>query len=230
MAVEVLGLQDPVGQKAGGYPDDGEIVGVFSDFHFASLHRAIEPIVLIYQPDPAPFMFIRIDGATTPDVLTFMEEQFRAIAPDYVFDYEFVDDKLDQLYVFEDRLEEIFGFFSAIAVLIACLGLFGLSVFAAELRKKEIGVRKVMGATVLGISGLLSREFLKLVIVATVVAWPIAYIALRTWLQSFAYRLEVELSTFIVAAFASVVIALLTISFQSVKAARANPISCLRHE
>lgn len=229
-AVEVLGLANPVGQKAGGYPPDGEIVGVFSDFHYASLHNVIEPLVLIYKPNAMPYLLVRFESVSTPEVLTYIEEQIKAVSPNYFFDYTFVDDKLSQLYVFEDRLEVIFQFFSGIALLIACLGLFGLSVFAAELRRKELGIRKVLGASVLGINGLFSKEFMTLVVVANVVAWPLAYFALRAWLQGFAYRLEVEVTTFVVAALVSVLIALLTISYQSVKAARANPIDSLMYE
>jgi len=228
--VDILGVTDPVGQKASGYSPEGEIVGVFKDFHFASLHNEIDPLLLVYQPNPSPFMFVRFDGDNTADVLAHMEDQFELFSPGYVFDYEFLDDKLNQLYVSEGRLEDIFSFFSGIALLIACLGLFGLSIFSAELRKKEIGVRKVMGATVLGISGLLSKEFLMLVGIAIIVAWPISYFSLQAWLQGFAYRLEVEMTTFLLAALAAIAIAILTIGYQSVKAARTNPIESLRYE
>ncbi len=229
-AVEILGVVDPIGQKASGYSPEGEIVGVFKDFHFASLHDTIEPLVLIYKPDPTPFMFVRTEGANTADVLAFMQTRFQDLSPGYVFDYEFLDDKLNHLYVAEDRLEQIFRFFSGIALLIACLGLFGLSVFAAELRRKEIGVRKVMGATVWGISGLLSKGFLLLVGLAIVLALPLAYFSLQAWLEGFAFRLEMEMSTFVISAMASIIISLLTISYQSIKAARANPIDSLRYE
>ena len=230
LAVQSLDIQNPVGKKAQGYTGTGDIIGVFRDFHFASLHNVIEPLVLEYRSNGANYVLVRFQGENTSDVLQYVEQTLDNIARDQLFLYSFVDDNLNQLYVFENRLGDVFEVFSVIAILIACLGLFGLSVYSAELKVKEIGIRRVFGASVLGLSALLSRSFLTWVLVANVVAWPVAYIVMNRWLEHFAYRLNVGAGTFVQTAVLSIVIALLTVSYQSIKAALADPVDSLRYE
>jgi len=147
MAVQVLDLEDPIGKKAQNYGWKGEIVGVFRDFHFASLHNVIEPLVLDYRPTETRYLLVKFKGTNIPDVLKYIEQKLHEVSPDHLFIYSFVDDNLNRLYLFEDKVGDIFKVFSLLAIFIACLGLFGLSVYSAELKIKEIGVRKVLGPT-----------------------------------------------------------------------------------
>jgi putative ABC transport system permease protein len=162
--------------------------------------------------------------------MAFLKEQWTEYRANYPFDYFFIDENFDELYRSEEKLGQVFGAFALLAIFIACLGLFGLASFTAEKRTKEIGIRKVLGAPVLGIIFLLSKEFTKWVIVANAIAWPLAYLVMQKWLQNFAYRTNFGLWIFVGAAGVSLVITLLTVSFQSVKAALADPVNSLRYE
>ena len=162
--------------------------------------------------------------------IAFIEEAWKEVNPDFAFEYFFVEDTFARLFAAELRFGRIFVSFAALAVIIACLGLVGLSSFTAERRTKEIGVRKVLGASIPNLFGMLSSEFLRLVIVANVLAWPVAYAAMNSWLDGFAYRVELVWTTFILAGFLAMAIALLTVGFQAVRAATANPVESLRTE
>ena len=146
------------------------------------------------------------------------------------FYYTFLDDELSRLYASEEKVSQLFNLFTAIAIAISCLGLFGLAAFAAEQRTRELGIRKVLGASVSGVVALLSREFVKLVLLANLIAWPVAWLAMNRWLEDFAYRIELSIWPFISAGFLALLLALLTVSFQSVKAALANPVDSLKFE
>jgi putative ABC transport system permease protein len=146
------------------------------------------------------------------------------------FDYTFLDEAFDRKYKAEEKLGKIFSYFTLLAIFIACLGLFGLAFFTAEQRTKEIGIRKALGASITGIIMLLSKEFTKWVLLANIIAWPIAYVAMNRWLQNFAYRINMGLGTFIIAALLALIIALLTVGYQAIKTARANPVESLRYE
>jgi putative ABC transport system permease protein len=150
--------------------------------------------------------------------------------PNRAFEYSFLDQDFEALYRSEERMQAIFSYFAFLAILIACLGLFGLASFMIQQRTKEIGVRKVLGASVTGIVGLLSKEFVKLVLAANLIAWPLAYFVMKRWLQDFAYRVDINVTTFVLAAVLALVIALLTVSYQAIKAALANPVEALRYE
>jgi len=152
------------------------------------------------------------------------------IDPTLPFDYTFLDETLDSKYKAEEELSKIFSCFTLLAIFIACLGLFGLASFTAEQRTKEIGIRKALGASITGIIMLLSKEFTKWVLLANIIAWPIAYVAMNRWLQNFAYRINMGLGTFIIAALLALIIALLTVGYQAIKAARANPVESLRYD
>ena len=206
-----------------------EVVGVMKDFHFRSLHEPIEPLVLF--PDrEGGHALIKIDSENLMEAIAFIEDAWNEVNPDFAFEYFFVEDTFARLYSAEQRFGRIFVSFAALAVIIACLGLFGLSSFTAERRTKEIGVRKVLGASIPNLFGMLSSEFVRLVIVANVLAWPIAYAAMNNWLDGFAYRVELGWTTFILAGFLAMAIALLTVGFQAVRAATANPVESLRTE
>ena len=175
-------------------------------------------------------MAIKIRPQGVPETLAFIEEVWGQFAPERPFEYSFLDETIDEQYKAEAGLGKIFGYFSGLAVLIACLGLFGLASFTAERRTKEIGLRKVLGASTAKIVVLVSTDFIKLVVIAFVVAAPVAYLVMNRWLESFAHRVDVSLVTFVVAGVGAFVIAGLTVSYQSIKAALTNPVETLRYE
>ncbi|MDE0231485.1 MAG: FtsX-like permease family protein, partial [bacterium] len=205
------------------------IVGVVKDFHYATLHEPIEPLVL-FPNYPGGYAMVKIDSQRMAEGLSAIEEAWHEVNPEWAFEYFFVEDTFAHLHEAEQRFGRIFISFSALAVVIACLGLVGLSSFTAERRRKEIGVRKVLGASASGLVALLSREYFRLVIAAIVVAWPVAYLAMNAWLEGFAYRVDLDWPPFVLAGVLAMAIALLTVSFQAVRAATANPVEVLRME
>ncbi len=236
-AVRMLGWETPVGKRltmpgATGQEDTrtGEVIGVVADFHYASLHDEIAPMALLIYPRPLPALAVRLQPDDLPRTLAFLEATWRRFQPGKPFQYTFLDDDFDALYRADERLAQIFTAFALFAVLIACLGLFGLASFTAAQRRKEIGVRKVMGATVSQIVLLLSKDFTKLVLAAFVLAAPPAYFAMRRWLDAFAYRVDLSWLIFLLAGLLALLVALLTVSYQSVKAALADPVESLRYE
>jgi len=206
------------------------VIGVVDDFHFKSLHRAIEPLALMVRPDRTRIISVRTLPGDMRETLAFIEEKWTEIFPGEEFNYSFLDRKIALLYESEGRMRDIFLIFSALSIFVACLGLFGLAAFTAEERTKEIGVRKVLGASSANILLLLSREFAKWVIAANLIAWPVAYYAMDRWMQNFAYRTNLGIWPFLLSAVLALAIALLTVGFQSVKAARADPVDSLRYE
>lgn len=206
-----------------------EIVGLIKDFHFESLHQPIRPLVLRVVQDGATYLVLRVRG-NIPDILHDVESQWSSFTNGQPFVYFFLDDELNARYAAEQNVGKIFGTFSGLGIFIACLGLLGLATYATEQRTKEIGIRKVIGASVTSIAALLSKEFVKLVLVANLVAWPVAYFAMKHWLENFAYRIELNLGMFLLAAALALVIALLTVSYHAIKAALANPVESLRYE
>jgi len=227
-----LNLQKPLGTLCRSDVHEGEapIVGVIKDFHFASLHSPLEPFVLEYMPDWTGYVLVKIQGERFQDVLTFLEKKFEEISPGNLFSYAFVDEVFDRNYAQESRALDLFKAFSVLALFVSCLGLFGLTVYSAEVRIKEIGIRKVLGASGSSIILLLSKDFVFWVILANIVAWPTAFLAMTKWLQNFAYRIEINIWTFLFSALAALLIALATISFHAVKAAVSNPVDSLRYE
>jgi putative ABC transport system permease protein len=228
---EKFGWEDPIGQRMdiiGGRK--GRIIGVLKNFHISSLHEMIEPLVLYIQSYFCQYYSIRIRSEDIPHTLGFIEKTWRDFAPARPFEYSFLEDDLDQLYRAEMRLGKIFFYFTILAIFIACLGLFGLSSFTAEQRTKEIGIRKVLGASIGNIIFMLSKEFTKWVLVANIIAWPVAYYVMSRWLQIFAYRTSISVWIFILSAALALFIAFFTISFQVVKAAVVNPAESLKYE
>ena len=206
------------------------VIGVVRDFHITSLHSEIEPILLENVPSRFGFLSVRIRPENISQTLGFLEKTWSKLYPSLTFDYFFLDDSFDNQYRAEERLNSLFSYFTLFAILIACLGLFGLTSFTVEQKTKEVGIRKVLGAGISGICLLLSREFIKWILIANIIAWPIAYYAMSRWLQGFAYRTNVEMGIFVLSAGLALLIALLTVSFQSIKAALADPVASLRYE
>ena len=235
-AVKAIGWksdQDAVGKDFQYGGKKGHIVGVIKDFHFESMHQAIVPMVLIMLPPSNSYynnVSIKIAGSNTTAAVAAMEKAWKKFFPQTPFEYTFLDENFNKLYQSEQRQATIFTSFACIAIFIACLGLFGLSAFAISQRIKEIGVRKVLGASTGGLVGLLAKDFLKLVAVAAVMAFPIAWYAMNSWLKDFAYRINIQWWVFIVAGLLAALIAFVTVSFQAIKAAVANPVKSLRTE
>ncbi len=207
-----------------------KVVGVVKDFHYTSLHNEVDPIVILLADSPLRNISLRIRGEDIINTLDFIEEKWNEFCPTFPFDFTFLDDSLNELYIAEQKIGEVFSYFSILCVFIACLGLFGLAAFTAEQRTKEIGIRKVMGASVSSIVIHLSKEFAKWVIIANIIAWPIAYLGLNKWLENFAYKVDITVFTFFLSGIIALVIALLTVSFQAVKAANTNPVEALKYE
>jgi putative ABC transport system permease protein len=235
-AVKLLGITDPVGKRIISPGRTAEqnvsytIVGVLKDFHFESLHQKIRPLGIFLNRGLTAYLPVRIGAGDVTGSVSFIESQWKKFVPDKPFEYFFMDDDYNKLYQSEQKTGEIFTVFSVLAIFIACLGLFGLAAFTAERRTKEIGIRKVLGASTPGIVILLSREFTKWVLLANLIAWPLAYYFMTNWLQNFAYRIDPGPGIFFLAAVAALFIALITVSFQAIKVAVANPVGALRSE
>ena len=227
-----LGWADPLGKqlKWGVTQKWGTVIGVVQDFHFQSLHHQIDPLVLHIEPNWYRYISVKTTTEELAQTMAQLEAVWRRFSPDFPFDYFFLDERIGQLYGKEAQLNTITASFSGLAILITCLGLFGLAAFTAERRTKEIGVRKVLGASTAHILVLLCGNFAKLVMLAVVVATPMAYLAMNRWLEDFAYRIEIPWWTALVAGAAALVIALLTVSYQSMKAALTDPVETLRYE
>ncbi len=176
------------------------------------------------------YMGLKVRSKNLPETLAFLEKTWQKFLPDRPFEFEFVDDNLNNLYLEDQKVGQLVGTFALLTILVACLGLFGLAAFTAEQRTKEIGVRKVLGASVRSIILLLSKEFAKLVLIANVIAWPVAYFAIDDWLQNFAYRVDVAWWVFALAGVATLLIALGTVGYQALRAALSNPVEALRYE
>ena len=231
--VNKLGWQSAIGNKLkikwiGG---EVEVIGVIKDFHYASLHEEIAPLVFYVDPEVAiEYIFVKIAPEDIPATIALLKDKWQELAPNQPFNYSFLDQKFAQLYRSEERWSTIVKYSSMSAIFIACFGLFGLSALVIAKRTKEIGIRKVLGASVAGIILLLSKEFSKWVLLANIFAWPIAWYAMNKWLQNFAYRINIGWWPFLLAGVLVLVIALLTVSYQAIRAALANPVESLRYE
>lgn len=236
-AAKVLGYDDPLGKKLyQNYQDQNgsrmiayTIVGIVKDFHFESLRQNIYPLGLFLRHSNGIISF-KVKTANIQPLISQIESKWKTLAPGMPFDYRFMDDAFNNMYTSEQRVGTVAITFSVLAILIACLGLFGLVTYMAEQRTKEIGVRKVLGANVTNLVVMLSKDFLILVAVASIIAFPVAWWGMHSWLQDFAYRTSIQWWVFLLAAFIAVIIALTTVSFQAIKAALANPVNSLRAE
>jgi putative ABC transport system permease protein len=235
--VEKLGLASPLAKKVklpiGGALEDnaGAIVGVVEDFNFLSLQNKVEPAVLHMSPEHSiRYIAVKISPEEVGKTIGLLKDSWSKVAPDAPFEYYFLDEDFNRQYAAEERWSSIFGYSSFFAIFIASLGLLGITTLAVGRRTKEIGIRKVLGATAAGLVRLISKEFLLLVLIANVVAWPVAYYAASRWLENYAYRISIGWGVFVLAGLLAFLIALITVTFQAVKAALANPVESLRYE
>lgn len=209
----------------------GKIIGVVKDFHFQSMRNKIEPLVLfLFPPERLSRITVRIQPGSEKETIAFIEDVYKKHFPDVQYSYSFIENYLNRYYVGEKKLQEILISFSILAIFIACLGLFGLASFVAQQKVKEIGIRKALGASVTSITILLSRSFSRWVIIANIIAWPVAYYFLSRWLENFQYRIELSIWPFVFAGIIALLVALLTISYKAVMAGRQNPVNSLRYE
>ncbi len=228
-AIKEIGWESPVGKELE-IMNRGPVIGVVKDFHFRPLHQPIEPAALYIYPKLFQYISVRISPNDVSRSLDFLKTKWQALVPGQTFQYSFLDEDFDRLYRAEMRLGKIFTVVTFLAIFIACLGLFGLAAFEALQRTKEMGIRKVLGASTTGIILLLSKEFTKWVLVANIVAWPVAYYAMNRWLQNFAYRIHIGPIIFVQSAVLAFMVALLTVSYQAMKVSFANPADTLRYE
>ena len=226
----VMGTDNPIGETLKFWGKEGEVIGVVEDFHFSSVHTSIEPLIIRIDPASCNKLYIRTEAGQTAEALANLERICKKFNPNYPLEYRFMDEDFERMYRREKMLGQLTTTFAALAIFISCLGLFGLASFTAEQRTKEIGIRKILGASVTNLILLLSREFIKLVVIAFVLAIPLAYYFMTMWLNAFAYRINIGLEVFVLAGGASFIIAWLTVSYQAVKVASANPVDALRNE
>ncbi|HTE29106.1 MAG TPA: ABC transporter permease, partial [Chryseolinea sp.] len=230
-AVKKMGLTDPIGKNVTWGNRQGTVIGVLSDFHFNSIHSPIEPLIIRLQEDwNWGTVLIRTEAGKTKEAIAALGKLCKEINPKFPFTYQFSDQEYNKLYRSERVVSKLSNYFAFLAIFISCLGLFGLATFTAAQRTKEIGVRKVLGASVPTIILMLSNNFLKLVGIAILIAFPLSYWIMNNWLADFAYRIDIEWWMFALAGMATVLIALMTVSYQSIKAAVRNPVKSLRTE
>jgi len=229
-----IGYKDPVGKELTMWGDKGTIIGLMKDFHHNSLHVPIEPLIIRLQKpswgNNWGSIIVRTKAGQSKQAIASMEKTWKQFNPGFPFQYFFTDDEIAKTYKAENTVSKLSRYFAFLAIFISCLGLFGLVTFTAEQRTKEIGIRKVLGASVTGIIQMLSTDFLKLVLLASLIAFPIAWWAMDNWLADYAYKVDIGWWIFPIAGITAMLIALLTVSFQAIKAAFANPVTALRSE
>lgn len=229
-AIKLMGLKDPVGTKVNMWGEDRTIVGVVKDFHISSLHEMIAPVVFYFDPQKASTFMVKIASGKERETIAKVEHLYRSFNPGYSFEYRFLDELYQTQYIAEQRVSVISKYFAALAIIISCLGLFGLAAYNAAVRTKEISIRKVLGASVSNVMGMLSKDFVVLIIISMVIGFPLSWIAMNAWLDGFAYRVSIGADVFIIAGISMIVLALVTVSYQSLRAALSNPVKSLRTE
>jgi putative ABC transport system permease protein len=230
-AIKATGITEPViGKRLTFHRIKGVIAGVVKDFHYQDMHTQIRPLLMQYDKQWRGKMYVRTTGKDATKALAAVEGIWKKYNPDYDFSYTFLDSSFSDLYKSDMHVGTLFNCFAVVAILISCLGLFGLVTFTAESKVKEIGVRKVLGAGIPHIVGLLSKDFVVLVLMAAAIAFPVAWYGLHNFLQSYAYRTDLNAWVFVAAGAITLLIALITVSFKCVQAALANPIVALRSE
>jgi len=231
-AAHIMGYENPIGKRVTFDEKDWTILGVVNDIHIFSLQYELDPVLFVYRPERSRYIGIKLDSEieAIPETLSFVESKWKEYFPDSPFEYFFLEDILNKSYDNVDRNSQIFRYFALLAIIISCLGLLGLVTHAAEQRTKEIGIRKVLGASNRSLITLMIKESFVLIIAANLIAWPVSYYIMKTWLDNFAYRINLTWSVFIFSSLIGLAIALATISFQSIKASTANPVDSLRYE
>ena len=234
-AVKEMGIISPVGKDITVWGGKGKIIGIVKNFHFSSLHHSIEPMILrIPSPQQQKYFYriisVRLSANTVSQSLAFIKDTWRTFFPSEPLDYYFVDEKLNTSYLAEQRMSKIFRTFSFLAIFIACLGLYGLTAFTIEQKFKNIGIHKVLGASISDIVILISKNYLWWIFFSNLIAWPVTYYAMNKWLEDFAYRIDLSIWPFLVTGILVLVIALITVSWQAIRAALTNPVEALRYE
>lgn len=230
-AIKIMGLEDPVGKKVKIWGDsDMEIVGVAKDFHFQSLHEQVSPLFFVLSPENTWNVMVRVQAGQEKNTLEALKQSYESFNNGFTFNYDFLDEQYQVQYAAEQRVSLLSRYFAGFAILISCLGLFGLAAFTAERRLKEIGIRKVLGSSVMNIIYLLTSDFTKMVMIAIVITLPISYLLIKNWLDRFAYRITLDIWFFAGAGILALLIAWITVSYQAIRAAHINPAECLRDE
>jgi putative ABC transport system permease protein len=233
-AASYFDWDSPIQQEVIWYDDevtrDGKVIGVVEDFHFQSLHKTIEPLIIHLKPDVFNYFLVKINPVDISKSITYLKNTFQDLDPNNDFTYFFLDDNFAKLYQSEERIETIFSYFTFLSIFISCLGLFGLTAYDAERRTKEIGIRKVNGATTINIVALLSRDISRWVVIAFIIACPFGFFIMQGWLKNFAYQISISWWSFLLAGIIIILIGLIAVSYQAIKAARRNPVETLRYE
>lgn len=229
-AVSEMGLKDPVGKPFTLYATKGTIAGVVADFHFKDMHQKIGPCVLYWKPNWAGQLYVKAAAARTHEAIAAVKNIWAAYNPGDPFEFNFLDDVYQKMYVNDKRISALFKVLAFIAIFISCLGLLGLMTYTAQLKTREIGIRKVLGASVTSVTGLLAKEFIGLVLLAVLIASPVGWYFMDRWLQNFAYRSAMPWWIFPMAGAVALLIAIMTIGVQAIRAALANPVKSLRTE
>jgi ABC-type antimicrobial peptide transport system permease subunit len=229
-AVEQMGIKNPVGKRLTFHNQKGVIAGVVKDFHFDNLHNKIAPLIIYYGPDDNRILYVKTTAQNASSAVKALENMWQQYSAAYPFKYVFLDDKFNDMYKADQQVGKLFNCFAVITIFISCLGLLGLVTYTAESKVKEIGIRKAIGAGTYDIVSMLSKDFVRLVIISAVIACPVAYLAMSKWLENYQYRTAISAWVFLLAALGAVVIALATVGYQSYKAASANPVKALKAE
>jgi putative ABC transport system permease protein len=228
-AIAQMGMKNPIGKRFKFHEKDGRIIGVVKDFHFQNMHKKIAPMILFYSPWKWK-MYVKVQPGQERKAIAEVEKEWKKYNPMYPFDFSFLEADFDKMYKTDQTVGKLFNIFAGLAILISCLGLFGLATYTAQTKVKDIGIRKVLGATVSNIVFMLSKGFVKLVAIATLIAFPIGWYTMNNFLENYQYRVEIGWQTFAIAGILALIIALITISFQAIKAALMNPVKSLKVE
>ena len=228
--IDFMGIKNPIGAKVNLWGRDMQIIGIAKDFHYESLHENIKPVFFRLGPDDTNLIMVKVASKQQAAVIEQLRTLYTTVNPGFAFDYKFLDAQYQSQYIAEQRVSILSRYFAGLAILISCLGLFGLAAFTAERRVKEIGIRKVLGSSELGIVYLLSSEFTKTVFLSIVIALPVSYLLCQYWLQGFAFRIPLKIAYFLFAGLAAILIAWITVGIQALKAAKLNPVKCLKEE
>ena len=231
-AARIMGKDFSIGKDFYLHRNKGKVIGLVQNFHFRPFHFKIEPLVLRIAEIEGLYhhIFIKIDSTDIQTAISYIRNTFDKFNPGYSFEYSFLDDAFNNLYQAEGRINTLFNYFTALAIFISCLGLFGLTAFLTERRTKEIGIRKILGASVPNIVGLFSGKFVVLVMLANIIAWPFSFYIMGQWLNKFAYKISMNIWIFLLSGLAALLIALITVSTQALRAAASCPINSLRNE
>jgi len=231
-ALRITGLESPIGKMFSCWENEGKIIGIVKNFHTSSLHNEIEPAIfmLSQRHGSHSYIFVKIRPNDISETIASLEKKAAEFAPNNLFEYSFLDDEFNRQYASDQRRGDVYKHFTFLAIFISCLGLFGMASFTAEQRTKEIGIRKVLGASVPNIIVLISRDFVTLLLVSNVIAWPVAYYLMDKLLNNYAYRTSIAVWVFIVSGMMAIFIALLTVCLRIVRVAHSNPVDSLRYE